>query len=158
MQAYLQVKDVKGSVTEKGHEGWMRIDSFNFGVSNPSSGDPSKEGKLVAGGAQYNDISIIKDLDVTSPQLASICSQGKHVGEVKIDVCEDATSVNPLMTLTLTDTIISSYNVGPGGAKPSECLTFAYAKIKMECTALDQKGSKKASADYTWDLLTKKLA
>ncbi len=158
MQAYLQVKDVKGPVTEKEHKDWIYIHSFSFGVSNPSSGDPSREGKLVAGGAHYGDISISKYTDVTTPLLASLCSQGKHVPEVKIEVCEDASKVNPILSITLTDCLISSVQTSGGGDKPMDSVSVAYAKIKVQTIALDEKGGKKADADYTWDLLTKKLA
>jgi len=158
VQAYLQVKDVKGPVTEKEHKEWIYIHSFSFGVSNPNSGDPSREGKLVAGGAHYSDISLMKYTDVTTPLLASLCSQGKHVPEIKIEVCEDASKVNPVLSITLTDCLISSVQASAGGEKPMDSVSIAFAKIKVHTMALDEKGGKKAEADYTWDLLTKKLA
>jgi type VI secretion system secreted protein Hcp len=160
LQAYLNIEKIaKGQVTEKEHKNWIYIQSFGYGVSQESTGDPSQQGKLVAGAVHYSEITVTKDADTTSPEIGKFCSSGKTVGLVKIHVCDDSNKAEPVMAIELSDCLISSYSVSAGGGvRPSESLSLRYSKIKVMCTAINEKGDKGATTEYAWSLLEKALA
>ncbi len=159
MQAYMHIEKIaKGQVTEKDHKAWIYIQTFGFGVAQESSGDPSQQGKLVAGAVHYSEVQVSKEADTTSPEIGKFVSGGKTVGLVKIHVCDDTNKAEPVVALELSDCLISSYSISGGGGRPQESISFRYSKIKMSCTAIDEKGAKGATADYTWSLLQKALA
>lgn len=158
MQLYLRIDGVKGQVTEEKHKEWIALDSFSFGVSNPSTGDPSKTGKLRGGGATFSDISATKESDITTPEIMKIVAKGDPVKEIEFHLCEDSGEVTTVYEIKLTDAIISSYSVGGGSTMPSESLTFTYSKIYVKVTPVDATAKKGAAPDMTWDLLTKKAS
>lgn len=158
MQCFLKIDGIKGQVKESKHKEWIAIDSFSFGVSNPSAGDPSKTGKLRGAGATFSDVSITKECDITTPEIMKIVAKGDPVKEIQLHVCEDSTEVTTIYEIKLTNAIISSYSIGGGGTMPSESMSFSYSKIYVKVTPVDAEAKKGAAPDMTWDLLEKKAS
>ena len=160
MQAYMKIgkKEFDGQVTEKDHAKWIYLQSFSFGVQSEGGNDPSQQGRLVAGAVYYGELNVTKDTDTVSPVIASAVSTGLPIPSVTIHVCDDSNKVEPVLAIELTDALISNFSLSAGGGRPTESLSFRYSKIKVSTTAIDQKGTKGATASYTWDLLKKELA
>jgi len=131
--AYMKVGDIAGESTDAGHEGWIEIESFSWGLSQPGTSIP----QLPA----IQDISIVHEIDKASPKLMLACAAGQLIADVTLTIVVEppaGTIDNPVRTTTivLTDAIISS--VRPGGSSssgdvlPLEEVSFNFAKIEIE--------------------------
>ena len=117
--------------------------SWSFGVSTPESVNTG--GGAVTGKAQLTNVSVNRRADGCTPKLfgASVTGEAfKQVTIVQQDTAKDDT-----FTVTLTDVLISSYQLGgdSGHEVPSEQIGFSYRKI---CVADTGTGSKSC-----WDLV-----
>jgi type VI secretion system secreted protein Hcp len=147
---FLKIGEVKGNSLDENHKDWIEITSFSTGVA--STVDPvkiAKVGKKEAGAtgsvSQHQGIAVTKELDQTSPLLATYCSMGKcWMGEetATIDVYDEKLL---LYKITLDYAAISSVSVS-GQAEdvgtPYESVVIEFNKIKW------QFGTE---ADQWWD-------
>lgn len=159
MELYLNVDKVPGEVTEAEHKEWIKLHAYSYAVMSENVEDPSDKGKLVSAAGRYSPIHVSKDVDITTPTLQQIASDGSHIATVKIHACLDSQKNVPSMEIELTDVVISAYSLAArGGDSPSEELEFRYGKIKVTTRNFDSKGAKVKEPSFTWDLLTKKKA
>jgi type VI secretion system secreted protein Hcp len=137
---------IQGESTAQGHQGWIFFrDASAPSVSeitalqnersvavqsprDPMSGAPS-------GKRQHGPVTIIKEIDKSSPRLSEACASGQHFKEVDIAFVRQEKGheiVGP--TYKLTDAIITAVErvkVSSGGDRPRESVTFDYAKIEI---------------------------
>jgi type VI secretion system secreted protein Hcp len=117
--------EIRGDVTESGHLGWIELRSAQLGahrsISNATSGRESAAPSVT-------EITITKVQDTASATLfqESLFGQGKNVA---IDfVKTDTGKPRVYLSLKLSDTLISSYNVS--GRDGQESLTLNFTKIE----------------------------
>ena len=130
---------IQGGATTQGHQGWIAfreasvpsVSEIAASVQSPrdvASGAPS-------GKRQHAPVTIIKEIDKSSPKLSEACASGKHFKEVDIEfvrVEKGREIAGP--TYKLTDAIITAVErakISSGGDRPTESLTFDYAKIEI---------------------------
>jgi type VI secretion system Hcp family effector len=102
-----------------------------------SFASPSTEGGS-AGKVSVHDISITKKVDKASPAFFRACVSGAHYKKVTITMRkaggDPSSSGKPFVKFTLTDVLISSYQLVPssgGGAGPQESATLHFAKFEF---------------------------
>lgn len=154
--AFLKIDGVDGESSDDGHKNWIEILSFHHGVSQPASGSRSSGGAASSERANHQDFSVVKAVDKSSPLLFLHCCNGKHVKEVKLELCRAADKKTKYLEYKLSDVIVSS--VRPGGSSqgsetlPLEEITFNYGKIEVLYTATDQKtGAAGGNVKAGWD-------
>jgi type VI secretion system secreted protein Hcp len=158
---FLKIDGVDGESTDDKHKQWIELLSYSHGVSQPTSGAASSGGARSAQRCDHQDFSVVKTLDKASPKLNLFCCNGKHVANVKIELCRATEKKEKYMEYLLTDVIISS--VRPGGssqggeALPLEELSFNYGKITWNYIETDHKtGKPGGNVETHWDLVTNK--
>lgn len=157
---FLKIDGVEGESTAKGHEGEIEVLSWSWGVSNSAS--HSTGGGAGSGKATFQDISITKVLDKSSPQLFLATASGKHYPTATLKAAADTNKDGKLdyYVIKLTDVLVSSYQQSgaSGGDKPTESISLNFAKI--EITYLPQKptGSADTSVKAGWDLVKNEKA
>ncbi len=152
---FLQIDDIKGESTDKGHENWIEILSFNWGVSQMASGSASSSGGGSSQRADFQDLSIVKELDSSSPLLNKACWGGQHIGKVTLELNRAAGEKRQkYMEYVMENVIISSVSIGGGGGGvPTESVTFNYGKITTTYTKQARKGGGGAGeVPAGWDL------
>jgi len=156
---FLKIKEVPGESTDEKHQEWIEVLSYSHGLSQPSSGAASSGGGRSAERCDHQDFSVVKTLDKTSPKLNLFCSNGTHIGEVKMELCRAATDKQKYMEYVMNDVIVAS--VRPGGsaqggeALPLEEVSFNYGKITWTYTETDHKtGKPGGTVEAHWDLTT----
>ena len=159
---FLQIDGIDGDSTDDEHKKWIEVESFNHSVAQPVGGAMSAQGAHAGGRADHGDFSITKRMDSASPNLVLYCCNGKHIPNIKIELCRAMGDKTVFMTYTFKDSIIASVTAsGSTDAEdpiPEEDVTFRYAQINWEYTPTDPTGGgKKGGAIKTgWSQLTNK--
>lgn len=151
---YLKIDGISGESTDSKHKDWIEILSFSHGMSQPASIASGTSGRS-SERVNMSDFSVVKEMDKASPMLAQACCDGRHIKEVKIELCEATGDKHTYMVYTMENAIISSFQ--PGGAKeggkPLENLTFNFGKIKWEYTPIGHDGKPGSKVGpYGWNL------
>lgn len=160
-QMFLKLgSNIKGETTDDAHKDWCEILSFSHGVTQPSSPASSTGGRTGAK-ASFSDFSVMKYVDMASPDIMHHCAAGKLIPEVKIHVCVatgDENKAHVLMEYTLGNCVISSCSPSgsDGGGKPTESVTLAYGTITMAYTPTDDSQAAGSEAKRGWDCQTNK--
>jgi type VI secretion system secreted protein Hcp len=155
---FVQVKDIPGECSDKGHEGWIQALSYSHGVSQRAAGAISGTGGISGQLADHSDFTIVKTLDKSSPKLALACCKGEAIGDVTVELCRAAGDKSKYMQYKMSDVIIRTARPS-GSAKgsddlPLEEIHFAYAKIEWTYTEFDTKNKPKGDVKASWDLAT----
>jgi type VI secretion system secreted protein Hcp len=130
MAVFLFIPDIKGGATEKKHEGWVKVDSLQFGVgrslSNPFGAATSRE----AGQPTVSEVHVTKPMDNASIALFGWSVAQFDAKKVKIDVVSTGRE-EPFTTYTLENAVISGYSVSSSGeSMPSESISLNFTKIE----------------------------
>ncbi|NOZ70010.1 MAG: type VI secretion system tube protein Hcp [Deferribacteres bacterium] len=151
---FLKIDGIKGESTDDKHKDWIEVLSYNWGVSQMASGSASTSGGGTVARADFQDFSIVKTLDSSSPLLALACAEGRHIKEVRFEMCRAGGDKLKYMEYIMSNCIISSVSVGGGGGgEATESVSFNYGKI--EWNYIKQKradGSGGGNVPAGWDL------
>jgi len=157
MSAYIKFSAVpKGESLATGHEGsagWIEISSFSWGAGRSVSSGVGTSSKREASAPSVSDITVTKILDSTSPPILQQTLFGKGQ-TVQIDfTTQQSDKLETYLTYTLTNTLISGYNVsGSSADRPVESLTLNFTKVEMAYQGFKDDGtpdsSKAAKANY----------
>ena len=151
---FLKLTGIPGESTAIDHKDEIEILSYSFGMNNTSIVAGSGAG---AGKAVFQDLSLAKRLDKSTPPIMLACAQGKHITEAILTLTKSAGD-KPIvfMRVTLTDVIVSSIasSAAAGGDIPTESLSLNYGKIKVEYFQQHGDGSVVPAGVFSWSLTT----
>ena|ERR1051326_5048118 len=99
--AFLKLDGIKG----EGAGGAITLESFSWGVSNSSSATTGGAG---SGKASFQDFSFSSVAGSESADLLLACASGKHIASGQLSIMD---KTSPLITITFSDVIISSYKL-----------------------------------------------
>lgn len=160
MPIYIKVDGIDGNITAKGHEKWIEVSAFSFGVSRNISTKPGAVSDRESTKPSISEIEIIKNIDKTSPNFFSEACVGK-VKNVNIDVCQTGDTIAAYMQYSLTNVIVSSYSVNITSAaderlSPCEKIKLNFDKIEMKFTPYDEKHNPGSPIPAGYDLVSAK--
>nr|WP_319490546.1 type VI secretion system tube protein Hcp [uncultured Desulfobacter sp.] len=153
--AFLKIDGIKGESTDDKHKDEIEILSYNWGVSQMASGTASSSGGGTTSRADFQDLSIVKEMDSASPLLNKACWSGTHIKEVTLKLNRAAGDDRvKYMEYKLENVIVSSVSIGGGGGGvPTESVTFNYGKITTTYTKQARQGGGGAGeVPAGWDL------
>jgi len=127
VNAYLVIDGVKGSSTSRSEA--IDILSFSFGASMSTAQNAG--GQMSAGKASVSDLSVMKMLDKTSPDLFQHCVTGDFLKKVEL-IYEKAMGdkQEDYFKIILTDALITSIQSSGSSENPTESLSFAFQKVQ----------------------------
>ena len=155
---FLKIDGIEGESSDKAHPGEIEVLSYSWGVSQPLSSSASSAGSLTAGRADFQPLTIVKAIDKATPLLMQHCADGKHLKNIRLELCRSGEDKQPYMKYTFTDVVISALQPGGSGgnggeALPVESVSFAYGKAEWEYTQTKVTGGKgSGSVAGGWDL------
>ncbi len=149
---FIKFDGVDGEVASKGHEKWIEILSWSWGVSNAGSSSMGSGGG--AGKVSLQDFHFSHSIDKASPQLFLACAQGKHIPKATLSFTRSSSSPDgtagqevEYYRITLSDVVVSSLQGGTpppgttqGGDRPHESISLNFQKIRMEYRTIDSSG------------------
>lgn len=144
---YIKIEGVEG----EGPDSAVSINSFSWGVSNPTSMGSSG---LSAGKATFKEFTVTKRIDKSSPMLLTRMAMGQHIKSAKL-FCRNAGG-GDYYQLTLQDVLISSFVSQSGDGMPMESLSFNYTKIEYSYSPTKSDGSLDKPIVSTYDLKANK--
>jgi type VI secretion system secreted protein Hcp len=152
MPIYMNYNDIPGDVTASGHEKWIELNSFQWGVgrgiSSPTGGSADRESSAPS----VSEIVATKATDVSSTKLLNESLQGEGQ-TVKIDFCKtDKDKLEPYLQLTLTNCMVSGYSVSSGGDRPTESLSLNFTKVEFKNIGMGAAGDTGSPDAVTYDL------
>jgi len=159
--SYLLIDGLKGESTDSEHKDAIEILSFSHSISQPASATANSAGGGTSGRCKHEDFVITKYLDLASPKLYEMCSSGKHISKVTIELMRASGGARvKYMAIEMDQVVISQVSCGAGGGDlPIETVSFNYGIIKW--TYIQQKradGSKGGSVAGGWSLVENKAA
>jgi len=119
---YLKIGDIKGSSTAQGHENWIEIYAFSWGVVN-SGGRPS-----------FSDLSWSQAIDSSAVALFMGVASGNTISHATLDVVRPSNenTSKPFFQMVFDDVRLTSFNVTGGGDVPYGQASMVSGRITMK--------------------------
>lgn len=153
MTIYMQVDEISGSVTAKGFENWIELNSFHFSTSRAISMEAGNLTNRNHGRASVSEIVVTKTMEQSSFGLLQDALRGDKGKKVTIKIVEvSQDKFREYVSYELEDTLLSGYSVSTGGSIPSETVTLSYSKITTSFTSTDKGNKAGQPARVVYDL------
>ena len=150
---------IQGDVTEKNHTNWIEINSCQFGVGRGIASATGNTTDREQSNPSVSEIVVTKNLDAGSADLfkESLKGLGKTV-KIEFCVSTQEQGMQPYLTLTLTNNLISGYSISSGGDRPTESLSLNFTKIEYKNIPRDEAHAEQGPKIYTYDLGTAEVS
>jgi type VI secretion system secreted protein Hcp len=136
---FLDLPGIAGKSTTSGFEKKIVVQSVSYGIHQAGEFDDagSKNARITT----FSDLTVVKEMDQSSPALARSCAEKKTFPSATLTFVDG--SNKEYFKVTLTDVMLSSVNVGyhTGETKPTETITLCYRKAEWK------RGTEVASYD-----------
>jgi len=153
MAAYIKFDGVDGESQDKDHKGWSDVTSFSQPIHQPGKGATGATRRR--GDVVLEDITVVKELDKSSPKLAESMCKGKVYPKVEIHLTASYTDAGRVTyyAYQLTNVLVTRYVISGAGQSeqvPTEEMALNFEAIKVTYTEHDAAGKKKGQVEYTW--------
>jgi type VI secretion system secreted protein Hcp len=157
MPIYMKYGAIKGGVVATGHEGWIELNSFQWGVgrtiSSPTGGSSGRE----TSPPSISEIVVTKPTDIATVALLREALAGSGQ-DVSIDFCTtDQGTDTVYLSFTLTNTLISGDAISSGGNLPEESISLNFTKIQCRDLLPGAQNPDGSPASVGYDLTTAKV-
>ena len=128
---FLHIDGIKGESTDSQHKDWIEVLSYSQGAGAPAPG--TADAKKSSG---PGEIVITKTVDVSSAKLREVCSSGKHIPKVTLDVVRPG-AMREMAEMSHVVVANVSPQVSPHDKAtdvPTESITLSYGTIKWTYT------------------------
>ena len=151
---FAKLGDIKGESLDSKHKDEIEVLSFSWGVANTGS---VAAGGAGAGKPNFQDLSIVHQIDKASPVLMQTCATGTHLKEATITHRKAGKGQQEFLIIKMNDVIVTSVTHGGSSGEPaSENVTLAFAKVAVEYKPQKADGSLDAGVHFKFDLKTNK--
>jgi type VI secretion system secreted protein Hcp len=147
---FLKITGLQGESRDATHKDEIEIDSWGWGLSKPAATGPGAVGR-----ATFQEFSILKKVDRSSPALAQACVKGEHFQEAVLSArrAEGPNFSIDFLVIRLSDITISSYEeAGASQSAPMDSIEIAFSKIEYSYNSQKADGTLDAPVKWSWDL------
>jgi type VI secretion system secreted protein Hcp len=157
---YMQIDGLKGESTDSEHKDWIELLSFNHSISQPVSATANSAGGATTARCQHQDFSISKPVDLASAKLYELCSSGKHIKDVTIEMLRASGDKRVKYMVVKMEQVVISHVAPSGGSDfPTESVSFNYGTIKWTYTQQKRTdGSGGGNVTGGWSLVENKVS
>lgn len=153
---FIKIGSLKGESADHKHKEEIDVLSWSWGMDNAASGHVG--GGSGAGKVNVHDISFVKYIDRSTPDLMLACAKGTHIPEARLVVRKAGDTPLEYLTITMSDVLITS--VHTGGAHGQDRLTenvgLNFGKVKVDYKEQSASGQAGLSPTMTWDVRANK--
>jgi type VI secretion system secreted protein Hcp len=142
----------EGESTDAKFPRCIEIISFQIGMTNAGSG--ATGGGSGVNKVNFDDITIQKYVDKSSPNFMMCCANGAHIDKAFIHVRKAGENPQKYLTITMEEVFISSFSVGGGDGQglPVDHIALNFSKIEFKYSPQNKDGSLGAANPKGWDL------
>lgn len=157
MQAntYLKYGSILGESTASGFKEMITVLSLDFNVSREISSYTGTAMDRESSSARLGDLTITKLQDNASSYLFEEATIGKGQPAV-FHITKQGDEIEEIVSITLTDAMISSYSVSVQGDRPIETITISYTELLMAVTPTNDLNTTTATHRYGYSGVTGK--
>ena len=144
--SYMQVSNgIEGESTAKGYEKWIKLYSYSFSASNPSTVSSGSTG-LSSGRTAVSSFSCTMKREKATPQLFGFMTAGQHIDKIVVHLTKNVGAKGavqkPFEIYTFDNCLVENVDwSGSGGEdEPFSNVSFAYAKLTVHYEQQDTKG------------------
>jgi type VI secretion system secreted protein Hcp len=106
---FMKIDGIPGNSTDEEYREWIKLISYSIGIDQPVSGTGSGGGSGT-GRPVFQNFSLVKNIDNTSPDLALASASGTHIKSVTIDITQKTEAEQ---TADESETASYTRNYGP---------------------------------------------
>jgi type VI secretion system secreted protein Hcp len=152
MPVYLKYASIDGDSTAAGHEKWVEVNSFQWGVGRGISSPVGASADRESSAPSVSEIVVTKPTDIASTKLLNEALQGEGE-DVTIDFCKtDKGNLQSYLKYVLNGTMISGYSLSSGGDRPMESISLNFTKVMMTDVGMGAKNEDGQPATVGYDL------
>jgi type VI secretion system secreted protein Hcp len=130
---FLKISGVEGESTDRDHRDWINLLSFNQSVSSTAGSTGAV--RMMVGKADFNDFTLKKEMDKSSPLLMQKCATGEMIPEVELVMTgPDGRTVYRIVLTDVRITGVKSSTECNPECRAMEEVAFNYSKITWEYT------------------------
>jgi type VI protein secretion system component Hcp len=111
--------------------GAITTNVLGYSFTGPGAAQSTSAGSG-RGKVKFDEFSITKTVDKSSPQLFKACVSGQHFKTAVLHVRKQG-SDQPI-TYDLTGVVVATYQTASGGDRPTESLSLNFTKIEVKST------------------------
>jgi type VI secretion system secreted protein Hcp len=153
---FIKIGAIKGECKDHKHKDEIDVLAWSWGMSQ--SGSFHVGGGGGAGKANFQDISLTKWVDKSSPDLMLHCSNGKHIPECTLVVRKAGEQPLEYLTISMKKVMVTSVSTGGSGGEDrlTENVTLNFAQCKVKYIEQTDTGGEGAKPEYLWNIVTNK--
>ena len=144
--------EIAGESQDKTHKDEIDVLAWSWGMSQ--SGSFHTGGGGGAGKANFQDISVTKCIDKSSPVLMLYCANGDHFESAKLTVRKAGKDPLEYLTIEMKKVLITSVSTGGSGGedKLTENVTLNFAECYVSYSKQKEDGSGEAPKKFNWSI------
>lgn len=144
--------EIEGESQDKVHKGEIDILAWSWGLSNSGSWHTGSGGG--SGKANFQDISITKYVDKSSPILALYTANGDHFASAELIIRKAGKEPLEYMKIKMKKVLITSVSTGGSGGEDrlTENVTLNFAQVDYLYKEQKPDGSGGVEKTFKWDI------
>lgn len=145
---FLKISGIQGESQDRAHKDQIEVQSWSWGLARSTATVGGVAGKPV-----FEDISITKNVDRSTPKLVGACATGKHFLEVGL-AARRAGGDFDFLVIKLSDVTISRLETSgeDAGSFPIDAFSFQFGRIEYSYTPQKADGSAGTAITWNWDI------
>ena len=146
---FLKIQGVEGETLDSDHAKEIDVLAWSWGMSQP--------GSMHAGGgagkANFQDLSITKYVDKSTPHLMVAISNGSVNPEIKLTVRRPGAEPLDYIVITMKDVMVTSLSTGGSGGEDrlTESVSFNFAKVEYKYIP-DSEGPGSSPVEFKFNI------
>ena len=154
---FLRIDGIQGDSLDRAHANEIDILAWSWGASN--SGNTQMGGGAGAGKATFNDLTINKMVDSSSPLLLTNLATGKRIKTVTLTVRNTGQRPVDYYTLTLNEVLVTAValSASSGDNRISESVTLNFSSYTYSFLPLKPDGTPKPAVITKFSILENRL-
>ncbi len=144
--------EIKGESQDRKHKDEIDILAWSWGMSQTGSFHTGGGGG--AGKASFQDISVTKWIDKSSPILMQYCANGDHFSKALLTVRKAGKTPLEYLKLEMKDVLVTSVSTGGSGGeeKLTENVSLNFREFKVMYTEQVPGGGEGAKPEFSWNI------
>jgi type VI secretion system secreted protein Hcp len=152
----MQYAGIEGDATQKGYEGWINLNSFDWSLERHFATDQvGRAANREATQAQMKRCTVTKEVDHSSGKILEVVATHFKAEKCEIVFLRTGNPGEPYLTFKLTDALISQLDVNAGDKeRPIEKLEIDFTELEIVAVTLDESNVSEAPIHITYSTAT----